>query len=89
MRGEGDTGRKAKMLDDTRKITGGISENKGWEYQQSLHRRGIPVLEVQNLIEHVVLEGNLKRALKRVRSNKVAQGSTGVKMYQMCWKGAS
>ena len=74
----GDAGRKAEMPDDSRMVAGGTRENKGRERQTSAAAKEDTRPEETMLMEKVLHRENLRRALRRVITNKGAPGIDGM-----------
>ena len=74
----GDAGRKAEMPDDSRMVAGGTRESKESERQTSAAAKEDTRPEETMLMEKVLHRENLRRALRRVITNKGAPGIDGM-----------
>jgi len=74
----GDAGRKAEMPDDSRMVAGGTRESKESERQTSAAVKEDTRPEETMLMEKVLHRENLRRALRRVITNKGAPGIDGM-----------
>jgi RNA-directed DNA polymerase len=75
---EGDAGRKAEMPEDSRMVAGGTRESKERARQTSAAAKEDTRPEGAMLMEKVLHRENLRRALRRVITNKGAPGIDGM-----------
>jgi RNA-directed DNA polymerase len=75
---EGDAGRKAEMPEDSRMVAGGTRESKERARQSSAAAKEDTRPEEAMLLEKVLHRENLRRALRRVITNKGAPGIDGM-----------
>ncbi|MGB3399239.1 MAG: group II intron reverse transcriptase/maturase [Candidatus Deferrimicrobiaceae bacterium] len=68
----------AEKPKDSRRVAGGTRERKGWERQASAVGTEEPRPKAEGLLEEVLRRENLRKALKRVRSNGGAPGADGM-----------
>jgi RNA-directed DNA polymerase len=74
----GDAGRKVEMPDDSRMVAGGTRESKESERQTSAAAKEDTRPEETMLMEKMLHRENLRRALRRVITNKGAPGIDGM-----------
>jgi RNA-directed DNA polymerase len=80
---ETDADRRAERPEDSRKVAGGTSEKKERECQASTAEKEETQPGAERLLEEVLRRENMRRALKRVRSNKGAPGIDGMTVEEL------